>query len=57
MTTRWVVHAMFRCEVCGKEWSAYESAQKQAAAHARNTGHTVPGEVAYAVRCKGVKQK
>ena len=55
MSKRGLVHATFRCcsYDCNKEWSDYKTAQRNAAAHARRTGHTVRGEVAYAVTYYG----
>lgn len=43
------VHAMARCEDCGREWSNYKTATDLAAKHARETGHAVRGEVGYAM--------
>lgn len=43
------VHAVASCTVCGKEWTNYHTATDLAAKHARDTGHYVTGEVAYAM--------
>lgn len=44
-----IVHAIFRCQVCGKEWTDYLTSQKAAAKHAKELKHYVTGEVAYFV--------
>lgn len=46
---KWLIHAIFRCSVCGKTWEAYRTASRQAAQHARTSGHAVHGEVGYGV--------
>jgi hypothetical protein len=50
---KWLVHAVMRCEVCGKEWEDYLTAQNRAWTHAHRTGHLVKGELGYAVEYKG----
>lgn len=47
---RWPTHALFDCQDCKKSWEDFTTAQAQASAHARRTGHRVYGEVGYAVR-------
>lgn len=49
MSRRWLVHAIIGCTVCDAEWQDFTTAQEKAAAHARETGHYVRGEVGYAV--------
>lgn len=44
-----VVHAVFECEDCGKQFENYKNAQALAAKHAKQTGHYVSGEVGIAV--------
>lgn len=39
------VHAIFTCFQCGKDWSAYETARREAYQHAKKTGHKVRGEI------------
>lgn len=45
-----VVHAIFNCSVCGKEWENYLTAKKNAIAHVDSTGHAVEGEEGIAIR-------
>jgi hypothetical protein len=52
-TTKWRTHAIFDCADCGKRWEGYETAQKNAWSHAKRKGHTVRGEVGYAVTYDG----
>jgi hypothetical protein len=52
-TRKWLVHAIFECEDCGKRWEDYNTSQKKAWAHANRTRHTVRGEAAYCVVYKG----
>jgi hypothetical protein len=44
-----LIHAFAECNVCGKTWQNYLTAQKNAAAHARKTGHRVVVELGYSV--------
>lgn len=43
-----VVHSVWVCDDCGKEFSGYKNAQALAAKHARHYGHKVSGEVGIA---------
>jgi hypothetical protein len=40
-----VLGVIAACTVCGKEFQDYKTARRQAASHARSTGHLVAGEV------------
>lgn len=40
-----VVHQIFSCLDCGKQWEDYKTARSQGYAHAMATGHKVRGEV------------
>ena len=46
---QWVIGAIFSCTECEQEWQNYKTAQREAARHARLTGHRVTGEVTRAV--------
>lgn len=46
---KWLVHALFHCEDCSKEWGWYRTAQRLAREHAMKQGHSVRGETGYAV--------
>jgi len=46
---KWVIHAIFRCHVCEKEWQDHTNARKKAYEHAKATGHKVTGESAWAI--------
>lgn len=50
MIRKWKMHALFSCQQCDKEWGWYKTAQQNAAAHAKRTGHEVHGEIGYAAR-------
>lgn len=43
----WLVHAIAKCDDCGKEWES-RNAQDVAAQHAKRYGHSVHGELGYA---------
>lgn len=43
--TEWIIGVVATCTNCGKEFENYRTARKQAAKHARETGHKVTGEV------------
>lgn len=47
------IHAIATCTECGQEWQDYNTALARAARHARETGHRVTGEVAYAMEWGG----
>lgn len=40
-----IIHAIFKCTVCGVEYQDYLNAQRKARIHAENTGHVIRGEV------------
>ena len=44
-----LIHAVAHCKVCDKQWEDYLTAQAQAAAHSRKTGHHVIAELGYIV--------
>jgi hypothetical protein len=54
-TTKGLVHAVFRCKDCDKEWQDYLTAQDRARAHASKHNHTVAGETGYSVTYDGKK--
>jgi hypothetical protein len=47
---KWLVHFIAECEECDWHTEGYESGQRQAAEHARKTGHRISGEEGYAIR-------
>ena len=49
----WKVHAVARCDDCGKEFQNYKNAQALAAQHAKVYGHVVRGEVGLAFEYDG----
>jgi len=49
----WKVHAIARCEDCGKEFQNFINAQALAAQHAKKYKHLVTGEVGLAFRYDG----
>ena len=50
MAKKWKIHAIMECTnpTCNFSAQDYTTAQRKASEHARRTGHTVKGEVAYA---------
>ena len=48
-----VVHAIAKCEDCGREFVGYKNAQALAAQHAKTYGHVVRGEVGLAFTYDG----
>lgn len=46
MTTKqFRTSALFTCYTCGKEFEALETSRQEAYAHAKQTGHSVRGEI------------
>lgn len=45
-----IIHQIAKCLNCGMQWEDYRNgkARKQAAQHAKKTGHTVTGETGIA---------
>ncbi len=41
-----LIHAVADCKTCGKHWSNYKTARKQAREHSKKTGHETHGEEA-----------
>ena len=48
-----VVHAIAKCETCGREFDNYKNAQAVAAQHAKTYGHRVVGEVGISFEYEG----
>lgn len=53
MATKWLIHFIADCTVCGLRWEDYRTGQKSASAHAMKTGHKVLADVGYAVVYQG----
>ena len=47
LTRKALIHAIADCTVCGKHWEDYMTVQKNAAAHAKRTGHRVIVDLGY----------
>lgn len=52
-----VVHAVARCDDCGREFENYKNAQGLAAQHAKKYGHTVQVEVGIAYTYYGGREE
>lgn len=50
-----VVHAIGKCEDCGKEFTGYKNAQALSAQHAKKYKHCVSGEVGLVFKYDGKK--
>ena len=46
---KYLIHVIAECSVCGMHWEDYKTAPRQAAAHAKKTGHKVVAELCYTV--------
>ena len=42
---RYRTSALFECYTCGKQWQDLRTARKAAYQHAKETGHSVRGEI------------
>lgn len=51
-TSTWLTSGILRCvrDECGAEFQDWRTAEKEAMAHARATGHGIEGELCYALR-------
>ena len=52
-TEKGLTHVIFACCDCGENWEDYNTAMKDARAHALKHGHRVNGDVGYAIHYSG----
>ena len=47
---KWKVHIVLLCVDCDETWDNYLTGTRDASAHHKKTGHTITGEIGYAVK-------